>query len=316
VPATLVLDNLKAAVSRADWFDPQINPKVQSFCAHYGTVALPAKPYTPRHKGKVERGIAYVQDNALKGRSFASLQAQNEHLAQWEKTVADTRLHGTTRQQVGALFAQAERPALRALPSEGRFPFFQEGRRSVHRDGHVEVDKAYYSVPPEHLGRMVWVRWDSHLVRVFDQRMQLVATHVRHEPGRFSTQDRHILDAKINAVERGAAWLLQKVGAIGTRAQAWGEALLQARGVEGMRVLQGLLSLAGKHPGEELDRACGLALEHGCFHLRSIRQLLERQGQAPAQQHFAFLDEHPIIRPLSDYGRFVHESILQPLETR
>ena len=134
VVRTTVIDNLKAAVKHPDWYDPELNPKVQSFSRHYGTVILPTRPYTPRHKGKVERGIGYVQDNALKGRTFASLAEENHHLAEWEATVADTRLHGTTRQQVGKVFAEAERAALLALPA-GRFPFFREVQRKVHRDG-------------------------------------------------------------------------------------------------------------------------------------------------------------------------------------
>src|SRR5439155_25794968 len=97
VPRTVVIDNLKAAVSKADWFDPELNPKMQAFCQHYGTVMLPTKPYTPRHKGKVERGIDYVQENALKGRSFPSLEEENCFLFDWEPSVADTRNHGTTR---------------------------------------------------------------------------------------------------------------------------------------------------------------------------------------------------------------------------
>ena len=97
VPQRIVLDNLKAAVTKADWFDPQLNPKVDEFARHYGTVFLPTKPRMPRHKGKVERGIAYVQDNALRGRTFASLDEQNSHLAHWEASVADQRLHGTRR---------------------------------------------------------------------------------------------------------------------------------------------------------------------------------------------------------------------------
>jgi transposase len=75
VPRTLVIDNLKAGVIKADWFDPVLNPKLQAFAEHYGTVIMPTKPYTPRHKGKVERGVDYVQENALKGRTFDSLTA-------------------------------------------------------------------------------------------------------------------------------------------------------------------------------------------------------------------------------------------------
>ena len=73
VTKTLVIDNLKAAVAHPDWFDPELVPKVQSFCQHYGTVILPTKPYTPQHKGKVEAGVKYVKNNGLKGRTFTSL---------------------------------------------------------------------------------------------------------------------------------------------------------------------------------------------------------------------------------------------------
>jgi transposase len=147
VPETVVLDNLKAAVAQADWFDPELNPKVRSFAAHYGVAFLPTRPYTPRHKGKVESGVNYVQENALKGRAFSQLEEENAFLRTWEQSVADTRVHGTIRQQVSKVFSEVERPALRPLPAE-RLPFFYESRRKVHRDGHVEVAKAYYSVPP------------------------------------------------------------------------------------------------------------------------------------------------------------------------
>jgi transposase len=160
VPRTLVIDNLRAAVTRADWFDPELNPKVEEFCQHYGTVMLPTRPAMPRHKGKIESGIKYGQENALKGRSFESLAAQNLFLSDWESDVADTRIHGTTRQQVGKVFNAAERPQLLPLP-ESLFPAFEEAPRMVHRDGYIELQRAYYSVPPEYVGRQVWARWES-----------------------------------------------------------------------------------------------------------------------------------------------------------
>jgi len=305
VPRRLVTDNLRAAVTRADWFDPELNPKVQSFCQHYGVVLLPTRPYTPRHKGKVERGVDYVQDNALKGRTFASLEEENRFLCDWERSVADTRVHGTTRQQVSKLFADVERPALPALPVE-RFPFFHEGQRSVHRDGHVEVDKAYYSVPPEYVTRRVWARWDARVVRIFNQRLEPIALHVKHEPGRFSTHGQHIASEKINGVERGAAWLLSQIRHLGTQSTRWSEAVIAVRGIEGVRVLQGLLSLARRHPCAAIERACELAAASGCYHLRTLRTLLQRH--AGQQEQFDFMTEHPLIRDLADYGQFVHTS--------
>jgi transposase len=306
VPETVVLDNLKAAVTTADWYDPELNPKLLAFATHYGVVLLPTKSYTPRHKGKIERGIGYVQDNALKGRTFASLDVQNEYLRHWEATVADTRVHGTTRQQAGKVFAEVERACLRSLPLE-RFPFFHEGRRSVHRDGHVEVAKAYYSVPPEYLGRHVWVRWDARLVRIFNHRLEEIALHVRREPGRFSTHAQHLADAKISGVERGATYLLTQVSRIGPQAARWSQAMLQQRGIEGVRVLQGLLSLAKRHASADLERACATALSYGAYRLRTLRTLLQRQ--APQPQQLTWIEEHPLIRPLSDYAALVQQSL-------
>jgi transposase len=304
-PRCLVLDNLRAAVSKPDWFDPEINPKVRSFGDYYGVAFWPTRPYTPRHKGKVEKGIDYVQENALKGRTFASLEEQNCFLSGWEATVADTRLHGTTRKQVSTLFTEVERPALLPLPA-APFPAFNEVRRSVHGDGHVEVARAYYSVPPEYLAREVWVRCDARIVRIFNLRMEQIIVHPRQEPGRFSTQPAHIASEKISGVERGSAWLLARVRRLGPHSVGWAEAMLQARGVEGVRVLQGLLSLAGKHPVAAIERACEIAASYGAYHLRTIRALIARE--APKQESMPFLSEHPMIRPLSDYSQFVHNA--------
>jgi transposase len=313
VPKTLVIDNLRAAVKQADWFDPELNRRLEAFCEHYGVVILPTRPRMPRHKGKVERGVDYVQENALKGRVFESLQAENAFLSQWESSTADTRLHGTTRQQVGKLFREVEQPALQKLPAEP-FPFFQEQERKVHRDGHVEVDKAYYSVPPEYVSRQVWVRWDSRLVRIFNHRWEQIAVHPKQEPGRFSTQEAHLADEKIATVERGATWLLQRAARIGPHAQAWGMAVIQHRGVQGIRVLQGLLSLGEKHTASALESACEIACSYGAYRLKSIRRLLEHE--APRQQQLEFTEEDPIIRNIGVYGELVRERLRRELTAR
>jgi len=311
-PKVLVIDNLRAAVKHPDWFDPELVPKLRSFCQHYGITILPTKPYMPRHKGKVEAGVKYVQNNALKAKGFASLPQENDHLVHWEATVADTRIHGTTRWQVGRVFVESERPALRPLPRE-RFPCFQEAPRKVNRDGHVEVAKAYYSVPPEYLRRSVWARWDARLVRIFNQRFEQIAVHVRHEPGRFSTHAQHLAPEKINGLERGAGYLLTKVRGIGPHSHQWAEAMLHARGIEGTRVLQGLLSLTRRHPSPALEKACEIALSHGAFQLRTLRQLIGRQAQP--QTMLPFLDEHPIIRPLADYAGVVAAALARKADS-
>ena len=305
VPKTLVPDNLKAAVIKADWFDPDLNPKIQSFCEHYRTTILPTRPRTPRHKGKIERQVNYAQDNGLKGLEFSSLQEQNRHLLEWETNVADTRIHGTTRKQVGKVFEEVERPALLPLPL-GRFPFFHEAERIVNRDGHVEVDRGFYSAPPEYLRRKVWVRWDSRMVRIFDRRFQQIAVHVKGEAGRFRTAREHIAPEKISGVERGAIWWLDKVSLIGPCAEAWAQSMLTVRGIQGVRVLMGLMNLSHRHPIPAIEEACRIAQTHGAYHLRVIRVLIKRKG-AP-QEQFEFIDQHPIIRRLSDYGDLVRRA--------
>jgi len=302
VPKSLVIDNLKAAVKSADWYDPEIHPKIQSFCEHYGTVILPTKPYTPRHKGKIERGIGYVKNNALKGRKFSSLAEQNRHLLNWETCVADTRIHGTTRKQVGKLFREEEKTNLLPLPA-ARFSCFTEAKRSVHRDGHIEVQKAYYSVPPEYTGREVWARWDGHLVRVFNCRMEQIAIYAQGEPGQFQTQQQHIHSQKRSKIEKGTVWLLQRASLIGANADKWAQAMLKVRGIAGVRVLVGLLNLVNHHNYEAIDKACEIALTHDAFRLKTIRQLIERGGCK--QQQLEFIDEHPIIRDMSTYEEIV-----------
>ena len=304
VPKTLVIDNLKAAVTNADWFDPDINPKVVAFARHYGTVILPTKPYTPRHKGKVEGGVKYVKSNGLKGRTFSSLFEQRQFLIHWERDVADTRIHGTTKKQVRRVFEEVERQALQPLHLEP-FPFYEEGRRKVHRDGHVEVAKSYYSVPPEFLGREVWVRWDSRLIRVFNDQFEQIAVHPRVEPGRFNTSRAHLADKKISAVERGAEYMLLKTVSIGTEASLWAKAMLDTRGIEGVRVLQGFIHLAKKYPARAINQASKTALQAGMFRLRPLRELIKRNAD---QEELEFAESHPIIRPLSEYQDLISVS--------
>jgi transposase len=307
VPQVVVFDNAKAVVSQADWYDPELNPKIIEFCKHYNFALLPTRVRTPRHKGKVERGVGYVQSNGLRGRTFDSLAAQNEHLGQWERTVADTRIHGTTKKHVGERFETVERATLRPLPKE-RFAFFEEGQRRVSRDGHIEVKRAYYSAPPEYLGCDVWVRWNSQVVRILNHRFEQVALHCRQEPGRFSTLHEHLASEKISSVERGAAFLLGKVGLLGPHSLRWAEAALAAHGIAGMRIVQGLLALARKHDGEAIETACDQAWRSGGFRWRIVKQLLQRHS-ATQQQTLEFLEVHPVIRPLDEYREFIHTAL-------
>ncbi len=300
VPLLLNLDNLKAAILKADWFDPEINPKLADFCRHYRIHVMPCRPSKPQHKGKVERGVAYLRANALKGRRFKSLAEENLFLEHWESQVADKRIHGTTRKQVAACFEQ-ERPHLQPLP-DSLFPSFQEARRNVHRDSYVEVARAYYEVPAELIGHQVWVRWDSRCVRVFNQQMEQVQIHSRVEPGRFS----HVLGARgLHApVISSCRYWISRAAVIGEQCGQWAQGAFERRGAESLRSIMGLCALIKQHSATAINTACSKALKAGTYRFKDLRRLI---GSPSEQQVFGFAENHPLIRDLTIYSNFINQ---------
>src|SRR5438876_2949773 len=147
----VVLDNLREGVHTPDIYDPTLNPLYRDLLAHYGAVAMPCRVRDPDRKGKVEAGVGHAQKTPLKGLRFESLEAGQAYLDHWETRWADTRIHGTTKRQVAAMFAE-ERPTLLPLPLTP-FRYYQYGTRTVHLNGCVEVEGAYYSAPPGHVGQ-------------------------------------------------------------------------------------------------------------------------------------------------------------------
>jgi hypothetical protein len=317
VPLILNLDNLKAAVLQAHWHDPQLNPKLQAFCAHYQLNILPCRPRTPQHKGKVERGIAYVKSNALQGLKFTSLSAQNLHLSDWEKTVADTRLHGTTRAQVQQAFA-LEKPHLQPLPNS-LFACYEESLRRVARDSTVQVKKAYYQVPLEYIGQDVWVHLELRSVRIMNRRHELIASHLPLEPGCFSrVQGVGGFDPNgIGAHAAAQQWILL-ASRSSPHAAAWAAAVWQHRGIEGVRSLMALAGLRRNHSHQALEAACAQANDHGSHRLRDLQSLLKAGTAAPQQTQLPFnqpttIATSPpttpnIIRDLSTYSQFIQNT--------
>jgi len=306
---TINLDNLKAAVLKADWADPELNPKLADFARHYGATILPCLPRTPEHKGKIEAGIKYVKVNALAGRKFSSLAELNQHLADWERTVADQRIHGTTKRQVAQLF-KVEQPALVPLPA-ALFPCFKEGPRTVHRDGHIEVEKAFYHVPAEYLRQEVWARYDSREVRIFTKQpggtLKHIQMHRRLEPGQF-TNPRGI-GGGAGSVQANLDYWQKRASNLGSSCQRWAQTLVRNRGIGSMRSLMGLVSLVDRHSFAAVNSACERALAKGALRLRDVRALLqvrEIQTQIPFEEH------HPLIRNLSEYGVFVRAQTQNP----
>src|SRR5262245_57970744 len=178
----IVLDNLKEGVLTPDIYDPTLNPLYRDVLAHYGVVALPCRVGDPDRKGKVEAGVGHTQKTPLHGQRFETLEQAQAYLDRWDAHWADTRIHGTTKRQVAEMFAE-ERPALQPLPVEP-FRYYHFGVRTVHLDGCVEVEAAYYSTPPGWIGQRVQVHWTDLHVRVLDPKTgQLLREHVRAPRG-------------------------------------------------------------------------------------------------------------------------------------
>jgi DNA replication protein DnaC/transposase len=187
----IVLDNLREGVVAPDIYDPTLNLLYRDVLAHYGAVPLPCRVRNPDRKGKVESGVGHAQSTPLKGLRFEKLEQAQAYLDRWEERWADTRIHGTTKRQVAAMFAE-EKPALVPLPLEP-FRYYRFGERTVNLDGTVEVDAAYYGAPPGWIGRKVRVQWDGLHVRIMDPKTGgLLREHLRTRRGFHRIEERDL----------------------------------------------------------------------------------------------------------------------------
>ena len=294
----VVLDNLREGVLTPDIYDPSLNPLYRDVLAHYGVVAMPCRVRDPDRKGKVESGVGHAQRTPLKGLRFESLEQAQAYLDQWESRWADTRIHGTTKRQVAAMFAE-EKPALIPLPLEP-FRFYQYGKRTVHLDGCVEVEAAYYSAPPGWIGRQVHVQWDGLLVRLLDPKTgQLLREHLRQKRGwhRIKEEDRS------PRTPITTSQLLWRASRAGPHISRLCEAIHRRMGQVGVRRIQGVLSLAKKYGAAATDDACAAALDLGVHEYRFVRRYLERSRQLPLSLH----QVDPLIRELVVYRDLINQ---------
>jgi transposase len=287
----VVLDNLREGVLTPDIYDPTLNPLYRDVLAHYGAVALPCRVGDPDRKGKVESAIGHTQ-GALTGLRFEQLEESQAYLDRWDARWADTRIHGTTKRQVAAMFAE-ERPALLPLPV-APFRYYQFGVRTVHLDGCVEVAYAYYSAPPGWIGRVVAVQWDEDHVRLLDPPTgQLLREHRRQRPGRHQI---HAADQPARTPPTTLT-LLARATRAGAHVGALCAALHRREGERGVRRLLGVLALVKQHGPAAVEHACAAALELGVTDYRFVRRYLDRHPVAP----LTLRQVDPLIRELTHY---------------
>ena len=296
----VVLDNLGEGVLSPDIYDAGLNPLYRDVLTHYGVTALPCKVRDPDRKGKVESGVNHAQKTPLKGKKFESLEQAQAYLDHWEENWADKRIHGRTKRQVAAMFAE-EKPFLQALPLEP-FRYYQYGMRTVHLDGCVEVEAAYYGAPPGWIGRQVHVQWDTMFVRLLDPRSgELLREHLSGKRGGHRIRDAD----RPRRTPPQLLQLLARAHKAGPNIGAVCDAIHLRQAETGIRRIMGMLSLAKKYGSAACDDACAAALELRVPEYRFVRRCLERSPQAP----LSLRQVDPLIRELTQYRDLIQQRI-------
>jgi hypothetical protein len=294
-----MLDNLKEGVIKPDLYEPELNQTYAAMLAHYGVVAQPCRVRDPNRKGTVERAIQHTQDTALKGKTFESIEKQNEWLKYWEERWAAPRIHGRAKRQVMAMYLE-EKAHLLPLPAAG-FRLFIEEERKVDDSGLVQVKGSYYSVPTPLLYLPVRVRIYADEIAILDPKGDVIRRHERtHVKGRavFAEGDR------IFNPSRETVLLFSKLGKIGPNAGKFGQDLFARDGRVAQHILWGLVGLAGTYAEEDIDRICGRVLGQPYPSYRSIKTILKRTAKPREAPVIDLQQQAPEIRPAADYQRF------------
>ena len=285
VARQLVSDNLKAGVTRACFHEPGVNRTYAEMAAHYGTAVLPARPYKPRDKAKVEVGVQVVQRwilARLRHQRFFSLAELNAAIAGLVEQLNDCTMRGlgTTRR---ALFERFDRPALLPLPAVA-YEYAEWRRCRVGLDYHVQVDKHFYSVPHDLLRQEVEARITAGTVELF-HRGKRVASHVRsaarHRP---STVAEHMPSAHRRYRDWTHERIRREAAAVGDDTATLADLILRSRPhpEQGFRSCIGILGLVQHHGAERVDAACARALALGTRSYTSVAAILKNRRDPPA----------------------------------
>jgi hypothetical protein len=290
-----VLD-LREGVLVPDVYDATLNPLYRDVLAHYGAVALPAASRIQIAKEK--SSAASDTPKTRRSRENAS-RAWRKGKPIWiaGKPTGRIRAFTALKRQVAAMFAE-EKPTLLPLPVEP-FRYYQYGERVVHLDGCVEVEAAYYGLPPGWIGRGVKVQWDELYVRILDPKNGLLLReHVRQKRGWYRIQpEDHPQQTPFRVVQ-----VLGRAGRVGTQVGTLCNLIYSQQGEVGVRRILGVLSLAKQYGTAAVDEACAAALEMGVHEYRFVRRYLERCPQAP----LSLRQVDPLIRELVHYRDLIH----------
>ncbi len=272
VPQHVRIDNLKAAILKANFYEPVYQRMYKSFAEHYGFSPVPCRIYRPNDKGKVESGIKYVKGNFFAGRTFTSEDDLRRRLHDWQENTCNSRVHGTTRKVPREAFNSEERPLLKALPARD-FEMVEGGKRKVYHDCHIFVKRNYYSVPFKYVKEDVEIELSEKLLRVYYNNRQ-IAIHPRLSgEGNFSTIKSHYPKYKICSGTEYREKYQARMSDIGKYAEQIFFAITAQRPKDWNRSVQGILSLLKKYPKEVVNSACGRALAFNVYKYQTVKNI-------------------------------------------
>jgi len=271
IPQYVKIDNLKAAILKANFYEPIYQELYKNFASHYGFYPLPCRVRRPNDKGKVESGIKYIKNNFFSGRKFTDEQDLREKKTRWN-TRANQRIHGTTRKVPQEVFEKEEKAKLIPLPQE-EFKLAKVGTRKVYHDCHIYVDYNYYSVPFEYVGKEVEIELTKNLLKVYYQGKE-IALHPRlTDRGNFSTKPGHYPTYKRYSDTEYQEKYLAKMAHLGTYAEQLFFLVIKEHPRDWGRTVQGILSLGKTYPDEVIEAACKRALSFGVTRYSVIRNI-------------------------------------------
>jgi transposase len=290
VPTRVVLDNLKAAITKACWDDVQVQLAYRECAEHYGFLIAPCRPRTPEHKGKVEQGgVHYVKRNFLGGRTPTSLAQANADVLQWCLSTAGQRTHGTTKTQPLVRFETTEQAQLKPLPS-APYDLAIWKLATLHRDCYVVFENAFYSAPFRLIGQQLHIRGGSREVRIYTADFQLVATHSRAErAGERLTHPDHLPAEKLAGLLVEEEHCRAVASDIGPATRQVVDSLLGDGVIDRRRTVLRLLNLRERYGDERLERACSRACRFDAPTYATVKRILQQEldqeelpSQAPA----------------------------------
>lgn len=271
------IDNLKTAITKAVYDDPQVQYSYRECAEHYGFLIAPCRIATPEHKGKVEQGgVHYVCRNFLGGREATTITQANREVLGWCNNLAGRRIHGTTKEQPLERFEQVEKTHLKPLPATP-YDIAVWKHVKIYRDCYIAFDKAFYSVPYRLYPGYVWVCGGSKLVRIFDEKQHLIATHERaQKPGERFTNLNHLPQEKVPGLTQDRGGLLEEAENIGHATLEIVQTLLNDPVLYRLPTAGRLVRLRKRFGDSRLEAACRRALLFEDRSYRTIKNILEQ----------------------------------------